>query len=104
MRRGTLKLAFDEFDYGFVYRRVSEDTDEASPLWTVGRVCLWPNALFTGNHFEWRVPIDDTNTLRDGWYFTRVPKEREPYVQNRIPYWTSRSSTRRPGAGSPATS
>ena len=83
------KLAFDEFDYGIVYRRVREDSDEASPLWTVGRVCLWPNALFTGNHFEWRVPIDDTSTLSVGWFYTRVPQDREPFVQNRIPYWTS---------------
>ena len=82
-----LKLAFDEFEFGLVYRRVREDADETSPLWTIGRVCLWPNALFTGNHFEWRVPIDDTHTLSVGWFFTRVPKDREPYVQNRIPYW-----------------
>lgn len=84
-----LKLAFDEFEYGITYRRVREDSDENNPLWTVGRVCLWPNALFTGNHFEWRVPIDDTNTLSVGWFFTRVPKDREPYVQNSIPYWYS---------------
>jgi len=82
-----LKLAFDEFEYGLVYRRVREGGDEANPLWTVGRVCLWPNALFTGNHFEWRVPIDDTHTLSVGWFFTRVPKDREPYVQGGIPYW-----------------
>jgi 5,5'-dehydrodivanillate O-demethylase len=84
-----LKLAFDEFEYGITYRRVREDSDENNPLWTVGRVCLWPNALFTGNHFEWRVPIDDTNTLSVGWFFTRVPKDREPYVQNSIPCWYS---------------
>ena len=89
MRPRHLKLAFDEFEYGLVYRRVREDSDETSPLWTVGRVCLWPNALFTGNHFEWRVPIDDTTTLSVGWFFTRVPQDREPYVQNSIPYWYS---------------
>lgn len=82
-----LKLGFDEFDYGYVYRRVTEATDESEELWKVGRVCLWPNALFTSNHFEWRVPIDDTNTLSVTWHFSRLPKEREPYVQERIPYW-----------------
>jgi 5,5'-dehydrodivanillate O-demethylase oxygenase subunit len=56
-------------------------------LWTIGRVCLWPNALFTGNHFEWRVPIDDTTTLSVGWFYTRVPRDNEPYEQARIPYW-----------------
>ncbi len=81
------KLGFDEFEYGFVYRRVREDTTEDDPLWTVGRVCLWPNALFTGDHFEWRVPVDDERTLSVGWFFNRVPREREPYRQNRIPHW-----------------
>jgi 5,5'-dehydrodivanillate O-demethylase oxygenase subunit len=83
-----LRIEFEEFDYGVVYKRIREGTDETHPLWTVGRVCLWPNALFTGNHFEWRVPVDDANTLSVGWFFSRVPKDREPYVQGRIPYWT----------------
>jgi 5,5'-dehydrodivanillate O-demethylase oxygenase subunit len=82
-----LKLAFDEFEYGMVYRRIREGMSEDDPMWTVGRVCLWPNALFTGDHFEWRVPIDDANTLSVTWAFSRVPREREPYVQQRIPAW-----------------
>ena len=82
-----LKLAFDEFDYGIVYRRIREGMSESDSMWTVGRVCLWPNALFTGDHFEWRVPIDDENTLSVTWAFSRVPKEREPYVQERVPAW-----------------
>jgi 5,5'-dehydrodivanillate O-demethylase len=83
-----LKIDFEEFDYGIQYKRIREGADETHPLWTIGRVCLWPNTLFTGNHFEWRVPIDDANTLSVGWFFSRVPKDREPYVQRRIPYWT----------------
>ena len=82
-----LKLGFDEFEYGHTYRRVTEDAGEDDPLWTVGRVCLWPNALFTGSHFEWRVPIDDENTLSVTWHFSRVPTEREPYQQGTIPTW-----------------
>lgn len=82
-----LKVAFDEFKYGFQYRRLREGMNEQDPLWTIGRVCLWPNMLFPGDHFEWRVPIDDENTLSVTWAFTRVPKEREPYVQGRIPAW-----------------
>ncbi len=82
-----LKLAFEEFDYGFVYRRIREGMSEQDLLWKVGRVCLWPNALFTGDHFEWRVPIDDENTLSVTWAFSRVPKEQEPYVQDSIPAW-----------------
>ena len=82
-----VKLDFEEFDYGFVYKRVREDTDERHPLWTVGRVCLYPNGFFLGDHFEWRVPLDDENTLSVTWAFNRVPRESEPYVQQRIPSW-----------------
>jgi 5,5'-dehydrodivanillate O-demethylase len=84
-----LKVDFEEFEYGLVYKRVREGASERDPLWTIGRVCLWPHALFTGNHFEWRIPIDDTHTLSVGWFFNRVPKEREPFEQTRIPYWYS---------------
>ncbi|HKP79203.1 MAG TPA: aromatic ring-hydroxylating dioxygenase subunit alpha [Phenylobacterium sp.] len=82
-----LQLAFDEFEFGFVYRRIKEDTSEAHPNWTVGRVCLWPHGFFLGEHFEWRVPIDDENLLSITWKFSRVPQEQEPYVQGSIPTW-----------------
>jgi 5,5'-dehydrodivanillate O-demethylase len=82
-----LKIGFDEFAYGFAYRRILEGQSEDSELWTVGRTCLWPNCLFTGAHFEWRVPIDDRNMLSVGWFFDRVPNEMEPFEQDRIPYW-----------------
>jgi 5,5'-dehydrodivanillate O-demethylase len=84
-----LQLAFEEFEHGLIYKRISEDTDEQHPLWTVGRVCLWPNGFFLGDHFEWRVPIDDENTLNVTWSFIRVPREAEPYVQDTIPTWHS---------------
>jgi 5,5'-dehydrodivanillate O-demethylase len=82
-----LKLNFEEFEYGFTYRRTREDSDENDEAWTIGRVCLWPNGFFLGEHFEWRVPIDDENTLSVTWKWTRVPKEREPYRQESIPTW-----------------
>ena len=82
-----LKLNFEEFEYGLTYKRIKENTSEEDPMWTVGRVCLWPHGFFLGEHFEWRVPIDDTNTLSITWKFTRVPKESEPYVQKTIPTW-----------------
>ena len=82
-----VKLDFTEFEYGFQYKRIRTDTDENDRLWTVGRVCLWPAALFVGGHIEYRVPVDDENTLSIAWHFSRVPREREPYVQNSIPTW-----------------
>lgn len=84
-----LKLGFEEFEHGFLYKRISEDTDETHPLWTIGRVCLWPHGFFLGDHFEWRVPVDDETTLSVTWSFIRVPQEREPFVQAEIPTWTS---------------
>ena len=82
-----LKLDFKEFEFGFTYHRVKQDTSEDDQAWTVGRVCLWPNGFFLGEHFEWRVPIDDENTLSVTWKYTRVPRESEPYVQTSIPTW-----------------
>ena len=81
-----LKVGFDEFEWGYIYRRVRADTDEDNELWTVGRVCLWPQCLYTGDHFEWRVPIDDNNMLSVGWFLDRVPGDK-PFEQERIPYW-----------------
>jgi len=80
-----LKIAFEEFEWGFVYRRVREDTTEDDELWTVGRVCLWPNCLYTGK-FEWRVPIDDARTLHVAWFNDAVPGD-APFEQAQIPYW-----------------
>jgi 5,5'-dehydrodivanillate O-demethylase oxygenase subunit len=89
MTRGPrhLKVAFHEFEHGFTYRRTREDSDEQDEAWTIGRVCLWPNGFFLGEHFEWRVPIDDTHTLSVTWKWVRVPKGGEPYVQASIPTW-----------------
>jgi 5,5'-dehydrodivanillate O-demethylase len=84
-----LKLKFEAFEHGFVYKRVREGQSEQDRYWTVGRVALWPNGFYLGSHFEWRVPVDDENTLSVAWFFMRVPKGREPYVQERVPTWVS---------------
>jgi 5,5'-dehydrodivanillate O-demethylase len=84
-----LKLKFEEFEHGFVYKRVREGQSEEDRYWTIGRVALWPNAFYLGSHFEWRVPVDDENTLSVAWFFMRVPKGREPYIQREVPTWVS---------------
>lgn len=81
------ELGFEEFEHGLIYRRLRGAATKSDPLWRIGRVCLWPNGFFLGEHFEWRVPIDDENTLSVCWFFTRVPREAEPYVQGVIPTW-----------------
>ena len=92
-----LQVGFDAFDHGFVYRRQRDDLPLDHSMWTVGRVCLWPNCFFLGDHFEWRVPIDDENTLNVSWMFNRVPNEAEPFVQESVPAW--RSSVEDPETG-----
>jgi 5,5'-dehydrodivanillate O-demethylase oxygenase subunit len=84
-----LRLKFEEFEHGFIYKRVREGQSLEDRYWTVGRVALWPIGFFLGSHFEWRVPVDDENTLSVAWFFVRVPKEREPYVQEHVPTWVS---------------
>lgn len=78
-----LKINFKEFEWGIEYQRLRENSDD----WQVGRVALWPNALYTG-HFEYRVPIDDENTLSVCWNNDPLPGD-EPFVQDRIPYFWS---------------
>ena len=82
-----LKLAFDDFEFGLTYRRVREGMTEQDPMWRTGRVALWPNGFFLGSHFEWRVPVDNENSLCVCWFYTRVPTDKEPYVQSHIPAW-----------------
>jgi 5,5'-dehydrodivanillate O-demethylase len=83
-----LKIAFDETEYGYVYRRITDATSEAHDLWTLGRVTLWPNGFYAGDHFDWHTPIDDYTTLRVSWAFARVPHEKEPFEQQRpVPAW-----------------
>ena len=84
-----LKVGFDEFEYGFLYRRIQEGMTEDNPLWTVGRTCLWPHALYTGDHFEWRVPVDDSTTLSVGWFFDAVAPGYEVPGSQRYYHWDS---------------
>jgi 5,5'-dehydrodivanillate O-demethylase len=77
-----VRIAFDEFEFGFVYRRVLANTDERHPYWTTGRVCLWPNALYAGS-FVWHVPVDDENTLDVTW---TVDEGRRPARAARQPF------------------
>jgi 5,5'-dehydrodivanillate O-demethylase len=83
-----LRVGFDETDYGFVYRRITEASSETDQMWTTGRVALWPNGFYAGEHFDWHTPVDDTTTLRVTWAFARVPNEHEPFEQQQpVPSW-----------------
>ncbi len=84
-----IRLGFDEWEFGFMYRRLHEGEDESSDAWTNGRLCIMPN-LFAPLHFEWRVPIDDEHTLSVICTTDRVVAEREPYEQAIVPHWWGR--------------
>jgi len=84
-----LQLDFVETEFGHAYRRVREGQEENSTLWTVGRLALWPIGFYLGEHFEWRVPIDDENTLSLAWFFEQSPKDVAPVVQDKVPVWIS---------------
>jgi 5,5'-dehydrodivanillate O-demethylase len=81
-----VKLGFDEWEHGFVYRRLHAGEDELSDSWRTGRVCIMPN-VFAPQHFEWRVPIDDRNTLSVIWMAEPVHEANVPFVQDVIPFW-----------------
>src|SRR2546428_1600806 len=42
-----LKIGFEEFEYGFTYRRILEGQSEQDELCNAGRCCLWPDCMFT---------------------------------------------------------
>ncbi|MGF1596898.1 MAG: Rieske 2Fe-2S domain-containing protein [Acidimicrobiales bacterium] len=84
-----VELGFEEWEYGFMYRRRHEGEDHESDAWRTGRLSMMPN-LFAPLHFEWRVPVDDVTTLSVIWHTDRVTADREPYVQEVIPHWWGR--------------
>jgi 5,5'-dehydrodivanillate O-demethylase len=61
------KIGFDRFDYGLIKRRVVEGNSEEDEPWRVGHPILFPNVLRVGSAgsytFQYRVPVDDENTL-----------------------------------------
>lgn len=69
------EMAFEEFEYGFIYRHAPKEhaPDEG---WSVGGTSIWPNAVYEGNsracHIEWYTPIDDRRTLAISWFFNRA--------------------------------
>lgn len=81
-----VKLGFEEWEFGFVYRRLKEGENEGADSWTNGRLAMVPN-LFAPLHFEWRVPIDDEHTLSVVWVADRVIEDRAPFRQSKIHSW-----------------
>lgn len=73
--RKHAKIGFDEFAYGIIKRRMLVGQTEEHSDWKVGHPLVFPNTLAVGvgggdwqeYRFQFRVPVDDTNTLHF-WY------------------------------------
>jgi len=78
--RKHLKTAFDEFPYGIIKRRVIEGHTEEDDDWKIGHPVVFPATLLVGSaspaachmRYQFRVPVDDTNTLHL-WYHVIIP-------------------------------
>jgi len=78
--RHHTKIAFDEFEFGIVKRRLLEGQSEDSDDWRTGHPLIFPNTLAGGSGgglwrqliFQIRVPVDDEST-RHFWYHAYVP-------------------------------
>jgi 5,5'-dehydrodivanillate O-demethylase len=63
-----IKVAFEEFPYGIIKRRVLEGHSEADDDWAVGHPLVFPYGMRVGGQWidqmQIRVPIDDTTTWK----------------------------------------
>lgn len=74
------KIAFDEFRWGIVKRRLLEGQDETASDWVTGHPIVFPNMLSVGSGggdwtqytFQIRVPRDDVST-NHFWFHAFVP-------------------------------
>lgn len=76
------RIAFDEFPFGIIKRRLMENQSEESDDWRVGHPLVFPNTLAGGSGgglwkqqiFQIRVPMDDTQTMHF-WYHAYIPPQ-----------------------------
>ena len=66
-------IGFDRFEHGIIKRRIVEGQSEDDVNWKLGHPLVFPNLLKVGG-FQYRVPIDDYQTLHI-WYYTYAPAE-----------------------------
>ncbi|MEE8518272.1 MAG: Rieske 2Fe-2S domain-containing protein [Dehalococcoidia bacterium] len=74
------RIGFDRFQYGIIKRRMTEGIDEEHEDWRIGHPIGFPNFVRVGagwdHSIQWRVPIDDENTLHVR-YMCHIPKPGE---------------------------
>ncbi len=87
---GHRKIGFDAFEYGIIKRRVFEGYTEEHDDWKEGHPILFPNILLVGSEvttaMQFRVPIDDENTLHVSVYTWRGAPDAVVPTQDVVPY------------------
>jgi 5,5'-dehydrodivanillate O-demethylase len=86
-----VKIAFDEFEYGIIKRRLMEGQTEDASDWAHGHPVVFPLTLAVGTRsetwrqyqFQLRVPIDDTHT-EHYWYSAYIPPQRGSEVPRHL--------------------
>ena len=72
----TTRIAFDEFKHGIIKRRLQAGFPEDGEDWAKGHPVMFPNILWVGSRAQtttqWRVPVDDENTLHVSYYVYRA--------------------------------
>jgi 5,5'-dehydrodivanillate O-demethylase len=92
--RHTVRIGFDEFEYGIIKRRLLEGQTEDCDDWSVGHPLVFPNLLAIGSHdknwtmyaFQIRVPMDDTHTIHY-WYNAFVPPPHKTAPQHLLDWF-----------------
>ena len=102
--RKHAKIAFDEFPYGIIKRRLLEGQSEDASDWTDGHPLVFPNLLAVGSGgglwhqyaIQIRVPIDDETTNTGGTTLTcRTIVLSPAHLRDRVPSTTYRSRRER---------
>jgi 5,5'-dehydrodivanillate O-demethylase len=90
VRSPHLKIAFNEFKYGIIKRRLVQGADETHDDWATGHPVFFPNILLVGTPeqttLQWRVPIDQTHTFHVSLYTWHAASGRTAPRQAQIPY------------------
>ena len=85
------KIGFDVYRWGVIKRRLVGDDTEDSDDWSRGHPLIFPNLLCVGARevnrvLQYRVPIDDYNTLQISVYVHRPPQGYAAPKQDTVPY------------------
>jgi 5,5'-dehydrodivanillate O-demethylase len=77
-----LKIDFDVFRFGIMKRRLLEGDSPDCDDWTTGHPLIFPTTLGVGSEgsatFQFRLPVDDTNTIHFGYRTEKRAPDAEP--------------------------